>query len=147
MLWLRIFVIPFLFIFYLFIFEPSSLLPLTHGMHVSLHLWSEIVPSLSPFLSDEASICQRDRLQSGLSLSLIYYGPRPYNCDLRRGWGLLFDRLPPECARLADRSRSVRRCVLTLRTRRICTNLPHKALIYLGYGFSSGSPVLLFIST
>lgn len=112
---------------------PCYLLPLTHDVHICIPGASEIVTFLSTSLSGKASICQRDHLQSGLSRRLIYYGER---------WGLLFDRLLLESARLADQSRSLCHHVPALHARRISTNLPHKALIYLGYGFSSGSPVL-----
>lgn len=55
--------------------DTTQLLAAAYTRHVCLHPWSGIVPSLSPSLSGEASICQRDRLQSGLSHSLIYYVP------------------------------------------------------------------------
>lgn len=67
--------------------DATQLFAATYTRHVCLHPWSEIVPPLSLYLSGDTSICQRDRLQSGLSDSLIYYVPRLYSCDLRRGWG------------------------------------------------------------
>lgn len=66
---------------------PSYSLPLSRDMCVCIPGVRLFRLSLSLYLSGDASICQRDRLQSSLSDSLIYYVPRLYSCDLRRGWG------------------------------------------------------------